>query len=241
MITAPTVIALVAIAIFASIIVAGIAMFSPGRSAATILAEAPPDLRAEQLALLRSRPHEASRRDRHRQWKRIDRDDVYVGVLIALWFAGLGIMVTPIGSGTIATLEVSTQKLLAICMVIGASIALLGSASGRPTLRVTWPFRMVAKLFGRLFRHATDPVEIRHAYLMGAGGLIAFNASLFCLAWTIITNSTVVGTATGILTPILFVVYTKKMRKLFAEFRRLTISFNEVKEAVTRTDKAGDP
>jgi hypothetical protein len=171
----------------------------------------------------------------------MDRDDVYVGVLVALWFAGLGIILAPIGSGAIAALEFSTQKLLAICLMIGASIALIGSASGRPTLRVTWPFRILARPFGAMFHHVTDPVEVRHAYLMGAAGLIAFNVGLFFLGMTVLGNSTVIGTATGILTPILFVVYTKKMWKLFREFRRLTAIFNEIKEAVNRTDKAGEP
>lgn len=171
---------------------------------------------------------------------RIDRDEVYVGVLVALWLAGIGIMVTPIGSGTIATLEESTQKLLALCMMVGASIALLGSASGRPSVWITWPFRMAAKS-GRLFGYDTAPVAVRHAYLMGAAGLIAFNVSLFFLGWTILTTGTVVGTATGSLTPILFVAYTKKMRRLFGEFLRLTKIFNEVVVAVTRTDEAGDP
>lgn len=238
--TAATVLVFVGIAILATSIIAGVALFSTGQAAATIVAESPQHLRAEQLAKLKMREAESSP-PRKQDWPRMDRDDVYVGVLIALWIAGVGIIAVPIGAGAIASLEYSTQKLLAGCMMFGSTLALLGSASGRPTLKVTWPFRMVAKLIGRMFGHDVGPVEVRNAYLMGAAGLIAFNVSLFVLALTIISNSSVVGTATGILTPILFICYTKKARKLFREFQRLTMIFNEIKEAVTRTDKDGDP
>jgi len=238
MITTATVLVFVGLAILATTIVFFAAVFSRAPVAETILAESPEQVSPDKVKQLRPRRPAA----RHHDRDRIDRDDVYVGVLIALWFAGLGIIAAPIGSGAIATLEFSTQKLLAVAMMFGSSIALIGSASGRPTLRITWPLRMAAKWIGRLFGHDVGPVEVRNAYLMGAAGLIAFNFSLLVLASTIITNSTIIGTATGILTPILFVVYTKKMRKLFGEFRRLTKAFNEVKEAVTRTDtEAGEP
>ena len=234
MITAATVLVFVGLAFLVSTIVSFVAVFSRAPVAETIIAESSP--RGNEQVEQQRQPQA-----RHRDRERIDRDDVYVGVLIALWFAGLGIVLAPIGAGAIATLEFSTQKLLAVCMMFGSSIALLGSASGRPTLKVTWPLRMASRPIGRLFGQDVGPVEVRNAYLMGAAGLIAFNVSLLVLASTIVTNSTIVGTATGILTPILFVVYTKKMRKLFGEFRRLSKAFNEVKEAVTRDVEAGEP
>lgn len=164
---------------------------------------------------------------------RLDRHDAYVGPLIALWLAGLGIALVPIGVGAIATLEPDTQKLLALCMLVGTTIALMGAGAGEPTIWVFRAVRRVARTPGlRWMRHLEPNFAVRHAYLFGAGGLIAVDVGLGWFGYAVITNGTVIGSATGSITPILFIVYLKLTRKFIREYRRMTREFEVAKAAL---------
>lgn len=171
---------------------------------------------------------------------RLDRHDVYIGVLIALWLAGLGISLVPIGVGAISYLDAVTQKLLAWCMLVGTTIALMGAGAGDPAIWVFRFIRRLARIRGlRWVRHLEPTLALRHAYLFGAGGLISVDIGLGWFGYAVISNGTVVGSATGAMTPILFIVYLKLTRKFIGEYRRMTREFEVAKAALLGKDSDG--
>lgn len=156
---------------------------------------------------------------------RLDRDEFYLGLMIALWFAGLGIIIAPIDTGTVATLEASTQTLLAIAMMVGATFSLTGASLGPG---------------GGLLHRFLPKFPVRHAYIMGLGGLAATAVALGFFGWTILTNGTVLGTATGLLCPVLFFSALIKIKKMWLEYRRRDRDYELVKRVVLEVDKVFD-
>lgn len=158
--------------------------------------------------------------------QRMDRHDYYLGVLIALWFAGVGVILVPIGTGALASLATSTQKLLAFALILGSSLSLLGSSLGPPGHFRWWnPMRW----WFPEFREA-------NAYGIGAGGQIAIGVALGFFGWTVIANGSLIGTITGLLTPILSLCAFRMGRRLWAEHKRLDTEWWELKRAADGQD-----
>lgn len=153
---------------------------------------------------------------------RIDRHIYYVGVMTALWFAGVGIMLVPIGAGALGTLDIGTQKLLAFALVLGSSLSLLGSSLGAPRHRRWYnPMRWWFPGF-----------KEEYAYGVGAGGQIALGVALGVFGWTVMTAGSLIGTVTGLLTPILSYCSFRFAHKLWDEHKRFNTEWRELKRAV---------
>lgn len=159
----------------------------------------------------------------------MDRDETYVGMLISIWFSGLGIYLLPIGTGTVGTLDPHTQKLLAIAMIIGTSISLLGTILGPGNLKITAPFRWLFTR-GRIKRYV--PTPLRHCYRLGGSGLFSASFSLLFFSWVLFTTGSIVGTFTGLISPILFICWTVKGNKLLREARRMDKDYKRIAKRV---------
>lgn len=166
---------------------------------------------------------------------RLDRHDTYVGMLISVWFAGLGIYLLPIGAGALAAVDPETQRLLGACMLLGTTLGLSGSAMGPgQDLKITRPVRW----FLRHFVKGYEPLAVRHCYRLAVAGLIATNVSLGYFSWVLLNNGTVVGSFTGLMTPILFVTWVRKIRKLWRKARSMDREFEAKKSAVMGEESA---
>lgn len=139
---------------------------------------------------------------------RLDRNDIYLGVLQALWLASIAILVAPIAQGAVATMDWDTQKIWATTMLVGTTVALTGAWCGSGGM-------------GPVSRRFLPRMNREYAYLLGSGGLVATSAALAVFAWVVITESTVIGTATGAMTPILAYRYARMSCKLWREHRTL--------------------
>lgn len=151
--------------------------------------------------------------------ERIDRNDVYLGVLVALWLLAVGILLIPVGQGALGGVPPLTQDLLAVCLLVGTSLSLLAAATAEPHWRCPrWlsPFTW----------------KIRHAYLLGFAGLIAVAVSLGFFALVIVANSTLVGNISGALMPILFIVYLRMAVKLLRAYRSMARADSALKARV---------
>lgn len=155
-------------------------------------------------------------------YQRLDRHEYYIGILIALWFAGVGVMLVPIGTGTLATLASSTQELLAFAMILGSSLSLLGASLGPPRTAVSQfnPMRW-------WFPHFKESV----AYGIGAGGQFAIGVALGFFGWTVLTNGTLVGGVTGLITPVLSICSFRLGRRLWREHNRLDAQWHALRQA----------
>ncbi|MGE5695595.1 MAG: hypothetical protein ACM4D3_10290 [Candidatus Sericytochromatia bacterium] len=80
------------------------------------------------------------------------------------WLGGLGLVNAPINTGVLGHMQPTTQELLGACLLIGRSLALVGSCLGPGGI---WPVRRLAWHF-----------EVRNAYLIPAGGMFAIEAAL---------------------------------------------------------------
>ncbi len=156
---------------------------------------------------------------------RQDREETYIAILISLGFSGLGIYLLPIGTGAVATLDPSTQRLLAVSMMMGTTMALLGSCLGPRNLKITWPMRTIIPL---ITRRPFTPLPLRHCYRIGAAGLIACCSSLFFFTGTLINVGNLVGTFTGLMSPLLFGFWTAKCIRLIREARRMDRDYDQV-------------
>jgi hypothetical protein len=166
---------------------------------------------------------------------RLDRHDTYVGILIYVWFAGLGIFLLPIGTGTIGAMDPDQQKLLAMCMLIGSTLCLLGSAAGEPAdIRVTYPVRWVLKrhFVRKLLGHPYLPLPTRHCYRLGVAGLVANVTAFAFFSVQLLGTGSIVGTMTGLLPPILVVVWTRKARKLWRHAVQMDRDFEQIKKGL---------
>ena len=162
---------------------------------------------------------------------RLDRDETYVGVLISLWFAGLGIYLLPIATGAVGTLAESTQKLLSVCMLIGTSLALMGTTMGPGKLKITKPVRW---MLGRIRGDGYTPLSLRHCYRIGAAGLWATCISLLFFTLVLLTHGSIIGSFTGLMSPIIFVCWTRKGFKLFHESIRMDREYSRLAKLFKR-------
>lgn len=153
--------------------------------------------------------------------QRMDRHDYYIGVLIALWFAGVGVVLVPIGTGALASLAGSTQKLLALALILGSSLSLLGASLGPPS-HFRWfnPMRWWFPEF-----------KEGYAYGIGAGGQFCIGVALGFFGWTVLVNGSLIGSITGLLTPILSICAFRTGRRLWAEHKRLDAEWWKLKRA----------
>lgn len=193
-------------------VITGLATFSPERAADVRRAEAENQAVTEQM--IRRHP-EVVKMIIHRE--RLDRDEVYIGALIALWLGALGIIVVPSAIASTSGLPTSTQKLLGTCMLLGTTFALLAASSAPPyDDRPAWLKRLIVTWW-----------QVRHAYLLGAGGLFAVDVGLGWFAWAIAMHGSLIGTPTGLVPPILFLAYGKKAFRFIAEYLRMDREYNE--------------
>jgi hypothetical protein len=155
----------------------------------------------------------------------LDRHEVYIGVHLALMLAGIGIMLVPIGSGAVASMDPDTQKLLAAGMSGGSGLALLASTMGRPVFR---PMRWIRRKIFHL-----EVMPLHHCYLLGAAGLMAVDTALGVFSWTLIGRGSLIGTATGALTPILFIVFLRLTYRMLVGSIRLNREYDAIRDAVT--------
>lgn len=156
---------------------------------------------------------------------RLDREETYVGMLFAIWFSGLGIYLLPIGTGAVGTLTPGTQQLLAVAMLIGTSISLLGTLLGPGNLKITKPFRW-AFTRGRIKHYV--PTPLRHCYRLGGSGLFSSSFSLLFFSWVLLQEGSIIGSFTGFISPILFICWTKKGRRLLREARRMDKDYGAI-------------
>lgn len=159
---------------------------------------------------------------------RLDRHDTYIGMQISVWLAGWGIFLLPIGTGVIGQLAPDTQKLLSMAMIVGTTFSLLGAAAGRapigrPELRITAPFRWVLMHVQKDY----EPLPLRYCYYIGAGGLLSTNIALAAFSWQLLNYGSVIGSLTGLMTPILLITWTRKMVKLMRTARRMDRVFHQ--------------
>lgn len=160
---------------------------------------------------------------------RLDRHDTFVGMQIAVWFAGLGIYLVPIGTGPVGALEGSTQKLLGLTMLLGTTLTLLGVAMGPgPKLKITAPMRWFLSKVQKDY----IPLSLRHCYRLDAAGLIATDVALAVFSWQVLNQGTVIGSFTGLMTPILLIVWIRKVIKLLYRAHKMDIEFAKIHAAV---------
>lgn len=149
---------------------------------------------------------------------RIDRSDTYIAVLISLWFSGVGIYLLPIGTGAVGTLDPDTQQLLGSAMVLGTSLALIGTSMGPCPMWYAKPLVWVLKkIRGNRYR----PLSLRHCYRIGAAGLMSVLSALFFFTLVLLSYGSLVGSFTGLLSPILFMFWVHKSIRLLREARRM--------------------
>lgn len=159
---------------------------------------------------------------------RPDRHVYYVGILVALWFAGVGVMLVPIGTGALATLPSSTQKLLAFTLILGSGLSLLGASLGpsnKPRRRwnpLRWWFPIL---------------NDGQAYGIGAGGQFALSVALGYFGLAVIANGSLIGAVTGLITPVLSVCSFRMGRMLWREHKRLDAEWWSLKRAATGEDE----
>lgn len=170
---------------------------------------------------------------------RLDRHDTYVGILIYVWFSSIGIYLLPIGTGPISSMDPDQQKLLAICMFLGSTLALFGTAMGEPTtVRITAPMRwlLTRRLAEKIRRHPYSPLPVRHCYRLGIAGLTACVMAFIFFSGTLLTTGSIIGSATGLLPPILATVWTRKIRKMWRAANRMDIEFDLLKREANGKD-----
>jgi hypothetical protein len=171
---------------------------------------------------------------------RLDRHETYVGILIYVWVASVGIYMLPIGTGAIGDMSAEQQKLLAACMFIGSTLCLFGSAMGEPlTLRATRPFRWLLKSRVATWIRGGElyaPMPVRHCYRLAISGLVANVTAFTFFTGQLLTSGSVVGSMTGLLPPILVVTWTRKIRK----FWRLAAEMDRDYELLKRDVHEGD-
>jgi hypothetical protein len=115
--------------------------------------------------------------------KKFDRNLAYLYFHIGAWLVALGIVLSDAPSSTaVGALSWDTQQLLGLCMMLGSSSALMGSAMG-----------------SRWFRRDTyeHPLDLRYPYAWGLGGLFGVGVSMWAYFVVIAANSTAIGTLGG--------------------------------------------
>jgi hypothetical protein len=168
--------------------VLGLVTFSPERAEAVRRAEAQPQAVVEQIATLRILHPEMVKHDR------LDRHDFYVFVNIGLWMYGWGVLLAPSPNSNLSTLSWDTQQLLGMCMIVGASLSLIGSALG---LRIG-PVRFARRVSDNLLSDLLGD-DLRAPYVLGWCGLLSTAVSLWVYGFTIwqTASSRLLGTLGG--------------------------------------------
>lgn len=170
---------------------------------------------------------------------RLDRHDTYVGILIYVWLASVGIYLLPIGTGTIGNMDPQQQKLLAVCMFLGSSLCLMGAAMGPPTdIKITKPIRWVlsSRLARKIRHHPYTPLPVRHCYRLGVAGLTANVVAFGFFTGQLLTAGSIIGSMTGLLPPILVVTWSRKARKLWRLANQMDQDYERIKAGI----KAGE-
>ena len=166
---------------------------------------------------------------------RLDRHDTYVGILIYVWLAAIGIYLLPIATGVMATLDPVQQKALAVCMFLGSTLCLVGSASGEPVgIKIVRPIQWVlrSRLAERIRHHPYQPLPVRHCYRLGVAGLVANVTAFAFFSGQLLTTGSIIGSMTGLLPPILVVTWTRKARKLWKLAGSMDEDFERLKKDV---------
>lgn len=166
---------------------------------------------------------------------RLDRHDTYIGVLLYVWFASMGIYLLPIGTGAIGEMEPGQQKLLATCMFLGSTLCLLGAAFGEPpTIKLAAPGRWLLrrKVVRRLLHHPYTPLPTRHCYRLGIAGLSANVTAFMFFSAQLITSGSLIGSMTGLLPPILVITWTRKAVKLWRAAGQMDRDFERIKRGL---------
>lgn len=149
---------------------------------------------------------------------RLDRHDTYVAILIYVWLGSIGIYLLPLGTGPISGMDPMTQKLLAVCMFIGSTLCLAGSAMGTPgNIKITKPFRWLLqrKWVAKIRHHPYEPLPLRHCYRLGIAGLVACVTAFGFFSAQLLTTGSIIGSMTGMMPPILVIAWTRKARKFW--------------------------
>jgi hypothetical protein len=164
---------------------------------------------------------------------RLDRHDTYIGMQLYVWLASIGIFLLPIGTGTIGTMDPQQQKLLAVAMFIGSTLCLAGAAMGEPfQLRLAEPVRwfLRRKWLEKIRRHVYTPLPVRHCYRLGVAGLVATVTALAFFSAQLLTTGSIIGSMTGLLPPILAIVWTRKARKFWRRATAMDREFEALKQ-----------
>lgn len=116
---------------------------------------------------------------------RLDRHDTYVWLNFGIWLVSWNMLVTPATtSGNLALLSASTQFALALCLLVGTSMVLAGSALG---------FRMGRFVIARRVReNIVSPLlgdDVRVPYVLSFFGLLSISVSMAFYTWTIVMSA----------------------------------------------------
>lgn len=164
--------------------------YDASRSAATVLAEGGGKW-SEQVQQLRLRHPEMGRYDR--TWHRLDRHDSYVWMNIGLWMVGVGILLAPAPNTAVSSLSWDAQKSLALCILIGASVSLVGTSLGMALPFGGYFFRSISR--NLLSEMLGD--DVRTPYAFAWLGLFSTGIGVGGYGWTIYEHSTFIGTLGG--------------------------------------------
>lgn len=111
--------------------------------------------------------------------KRVDRSRMYMWVHIGLVMVGVSVAVRPASAGVLTHLDADTNRALAVCMIIGSGLSLIGTAIGG-----RWFFPKAAR-------------DVRLPYMIGVSGQLSVIASLTFYTRVIWMYSDTVGTLGG--------------------------------------------
>lgn len=201
-------------------LIAGIAGFSPERARAVLVAESLPAFAPEQIQQLRIRHPDIIRVDR------LDRHDSYIWLLIGLWCYGWWAgFLSPVPQSNLSTQSIATQQVLAMSLIVGTTLALIGVVLG---LRIgRWHIaRFVSSnpLAGLL------GADIRMPYALAWFGLLSAGVSMGVYAWTTWTAAParLLGTLGGWLSMATCLMCLTLGARLLVRLRRYTVERDQL-------------
>ena len=119
-------------------------------------------------------------------------------------------------------------------MLFGTSTSLIGVLMGPCPL---WPTKPVVWILRKIRKDRYHPLALRHCYRIGAAGLMSVLSALFFFTLVLVSRGTLVGSFTGLLSPILFVFWVHKAVRLLREARRMDKDYEEMH---ARLEEDGD-
>lgn len=160
--------------------IVGLTFYSPDRTRAIKIAESQPPVVMTQLIRLYAPP------ELHRS-ERLDRHDAYVWQQVGLWLYSGGVILAEAPNSNLSELSFSTQSSLGVCLMVGTTLALVGTSLG---LRLHWFGDVVVAR--RIADNLTSEMlgdDVRLPYALAWGGLLSTAVSMFFYAATVMLEA----------------------------------------------------